>query len=264
LHCIESNPNCHAACASQFIYYPAVQRILQMLDQGAFGRIIEVDSGFLHCGDLDPQKPINWKRTIESNGEYGVMGDLGPHIAMVPFRAGWMVENTRAICSNIVAERPDRTGRLVPCQTWDNVTLLSQLKDPRDGYSFPWTLKMHRIMPGEKNTWYLGIYGTTVSARFSTKNPKRLQILQYTGAEQAWQNIDMGFETAYKTITGSIFEFGAPDAFIQMMAAFMYELSHGRPLSKSAACPTPQEMHGCHRLFTAALESHKGGCTVSL
>lgn len=264
LKCIDSNPNCFTACASQYIYYPAVQRILQMIEQDAFGQIIEVDSGFLHSSDLNPNKPINWKRQIEFNGEYGAMGDLGTHIALVPFRAGWIARNTRAICSNIITQRTDGAGHLVPCQTWDNVTLLSQLHDPRQGDSFPWALKICRIMPGEKNTWYLRIYGTKASARFSLKNPRLLQVLQYTGGEQAWQNIDMGFETAYKTVTGAIFEFGAPDAFMQMMAAFMYELSHGRPLNKVAQCPTPQETHNCHRLFTAALESHKNKNTVKI
>jgi predicted dehydrogenase len=264
LESAKAHPHCHAACASQFIYYPAVQRIFRMLKEDAFGRIIELDSGFLHCSDLNPQKPINWKRTVEGNGQYGVMGDLGPHIALIPFRAGWKVENTRAICSNIISERPDAKGRLVPCQTWDNATLLSQLTDANHGSSFPWTLRMHRIMPGEKNTWYLSIYGTKASARFSLKNPRLLQILQYSGGEQAWQNIDMGFETAFKTVTARIYEFGALDAIMQMLAAFMYELSHGKPLDKFAACPTPEEMHGCHCLFAAAIKSHQTGATVSI
>ena len=41
-------------------------------------------SAFLHSSDLDPQKPINWKRRAELNGEYGVMGDLGMHALHLP------------------------------------------------------------------------------------------------------------------------------------------------------------------------------------
>ena len=119
-------------------------------------------------------------------------------------------------------------------------------------------------MPGEKNSLYIHIYGTKKSARFSLKNPKQLQLLEYKGGEQAWQNIDTGFETSYKTITGSNFELGAPDAFMQMMAAFMYELSNGKPLNKWAACPTPQEAYLCHQLFTAALESQASGNTIKI
>jgi predicted dehydrogenase len=223
-----------------------------------------MDSGFLHSSDLDPHKPINWKRMPAINGDYGPMGDLGPHVAMIPFRAGWDVLDTRAICSNIIAERPDADGHMVPCDTWDNATLLSTVKDPSHGNLFPWTLRTHRIMPGEMNTFYVNIYGTRASARFSLRNPKQMQILQYTGAGQTWHTLEPGFVTPYTTITGKNFEFGALDAIMQMISAFMYELSHGAPLSPTAACPTPQEMHGCHRLFTAALESHGTGQTIVL
>ena len=47
------------------------------------------------------------------------------------------------------------------------------------------TLKTQRIAPGEKNTWYLEVLGTQASARFSTKNPKRLESLAYAGGEQS-------------------------------------------------------------------------------
>jgi predicted dehydrogenase len=67
----------------------------------------------------------------------------------------------------------------------------------------------------------------------------------------------MGHEAAFKTITGPIFEFGAPDAILQMWAAFVHELVQGKPSKKFAACATPEETAVSHRLFTAALESHK-------
>ena len=118
-------------------------------------------------------------------------------------------------------------------------------------------------MPGEKNSWYFAIYGTQACARFSLKNPRSLQILEYSGKEQAWQQIDTGFETPYKTITGPIFEFGAPDAFMQMIAAFMYEIAHKQPLSNAAACPRPEEMLWGHRLFTAALTANQNRQTVT-
>ncbi len=261
---ITACPGVHAACASQLVFYPGIQRILHMLEQDRFGQIIEVDAGFLHSSDLDPLKPINWKRRVASNGEYGPLGDLGPHVALVPFRAGWQVLDTRAICSHVFSERPDGHGKRIPCETWDNATLLSRVRDPRHGNTFPWTLRAHRIMPGEMNTWYMSIYGTKASVKFSLRNVKELQILEYTGAEQVWQTVEVGFAPPYKTITGHNFEFGALDAIMQMIAAFMYELSHGKPLSPAATCPTPEEMHKCHLLFTAALESQNRGQTVSL
>jgi predicted dehydrogenase len=67
----------------------------------------------------------------------------------------------------------------------------------------------------------------------------------------------MGQETAFKTITGSIFEFGFSDAILQMWAAFVYELATGQRRKPFAGCVTPEETALSHELFTAALESHR-------
>ena len=254
---ISEHPGRLVRCSSEFPFYPAVQRIGDMIVGNAFGKIIEVESGFLHSSDLDPGKPINWKRIINYNGEYGCMGDLGMHSFHVPFRAGWQPVNVRALLSNIITERPDGKGSVVPCETWDNATLLCETVDTKSGDVFPMTIKTQRIAPGEKDTWYISVLGTKVSARFSTKNPKLLQVLEYTGGEQTWHSIDMGHESAFKTITGGIFEFGFSDAVLQMWAAFIYELKHGTPLKQFAGCVTPEETALSHRLCTAALESHK-------
>ncbi len=257
------HPQVFIRCTSQFPFFPAVQKLCSYIEGDQLGRILEVNAGFLHSSDLDPEKPINWKRMIRYNGEYGCMGDLGMHVCHIPFRAGWRVANLRAVLSDIVTHRPDAEGNLVPCETWDNATLFCETND-KNGTLFPMTLKMHRIAPGHKNTWYLDVWGTKTSLRFSTKYPKTLQILHYRGGEQNWQNMDTGFETAYKTITGSIFEFGFTDAWLQMWAAFVNELQHGSPERMFTTCVTPEETNLSHHLFTAALESHRHQKTVNI
>lgn len=263
MECIEDHPDVFVRCNSQFPFFPAVQRIGDMLDSGAFGQIIEVNSGFLHSSDLNPDKPINWKRMIEYNGEYGCMGDLGMHACHVPFRAGWVPKNVRAALTNIMTERYNDEGGKVPCETWDNATLLC-LADDADGEEFPLTIKTQRIAPGEKNTWYIEIKGTKACARFNTKNPRRLELLEYSGGEQSWQQIDMGYESTYPTITGGIFEFGFSDAMMQMMAAYVYELVEDRLPKRFAGCVTPAETALSHKLFTAALESQSKNDTVKI
>lgn len=260
LAALRERPELLVRCSSEFPFFPAVQRIFALAESGAFGRIIEVNTGFLHSSDLDPAKPINWKRTRAANGDYGVMGDLGMHVCHVPFRLGWKPRDVRAVLSNIVTERPDGKGGRASCDTWDNATLLCEAED-RDGVRFPWTLRTQRIAPGQKNTWYVEIAGTKASARFSTKNPKRLELLTYSGGEQAWQEIDVGYTGAFKAVSGEIFEFGFPDAMLQMTAAYLHELAHGRPLRPSAGCVTPDETALSHRLFTAALRSQERGTT---
>ncbi len=253
--CAGRHPDLFVRCASQWIFYPAAQRIGEHLEHGSVGRVIEVNAGFQHSSDLDPDKPINWKRMIEFNGEYGVMGDLGMHVCALPFRAGWIPRNVRAILSDIVKQRPDGQGSHVPCRTWDNATLLCEAIDPGCGEPFPLTFKMQRIAPGQKNTWYLEILGTRSSVRYSTRDPKRLEWLEYTGGEAVWSHLQTGHETAFKTITGPIFEFGFADSILQMWAAYVYELIHGLPPRRFAGCVTLEEVGLSHRLFAAALAS---------
>ena len=262
---VEKHPACLVRCASQFVFFPAVQRIGRMIEAGAFGTILEAGVGFLHCSDLNPHKPINWKRMVKYNGAYGCMGDLGPHACTVPLRAGWVPRNVRAVLSDIIHERPDGKGATVPCETWDNATLLCETEDPATGSIFPLTVRTQRISPGEKNNWYLEILGTKACVRYSLKEANTLWLLEYTpGAEQSWQRLDIGHEAAYPSITAGIFQFGVPDAILQMWAAFLYELEKGETPTRFAQCVTPAESALWHRLFTAALESQAHGSTVPL
>jgi predicted dehydrogenase len=256
------HPTVFVRCSSESPFFPAVQRIGRMIEAAEFGRIIEVNSGFLHSSDLDPNKPINWKRTLRHNGEYGCLGDLGLHACHVPFRAGWRPKDVRAILTKIVAERPDGRGGMAPCETWDNATLLCTAAD--SGGDFPLTIKTQRIAPGQTNTWYLEILGTRASARWSSRQINTLEILEYRGGEQAWQCVEMGHQMAYRTLTGGIFQAGFCDSILQMWAAFLHELVHGAPLSRFAGCVTPEEAADSHRLFTAALESQRTGRVVAL
>lgn len=262
--CIKKHPGVFVRCSSESPFFPAMQQIGKMIESQAFGKIIEVNSGFLHSSDLNFGKAINWKRMLKFNGEYGCMGDLGMHACHMPFRAGWIPETVSAILSNIVEQRPDGKGGMAPCETWDNATIFCKASDKATNSQFPMTIKTQRIAPGNKNTWYLEIYGTKASAKWSSKQINTLKILEYTGGEQAWQVIDMGHEMAYKSITGGIFEAGFSDSILQMWAAFLYELHHGKPASNFSGCVTPDEVALSHKLFTAALKSQHEKVTIRL
>src|ERR1041384_6678071 len=47
-------------CSSEFPFLPGPQRVVQAVQSGKLGRIMEIRSGFLHSSDLDPTKPVNW------------------------------------------------------------------------------------------------------------------------------------------------------------------------------------------------------------
>ncbi len=254
---IEENPGVFVRCVSQFPFFPAVQRIGRMIDSGELGRIIEVQTGFLHSSDLDRDKPINWKRMASQNGAYGVMGDLGMHACHVPLRAGWKPARVHAVLNNIVTERwADGSKQAkVPCDTWDNATVLIEASS-QAGDRFPWTLRTCRIAPGEKNSWYVEVLGESASVRWNSRDAKTLGVLKYGGGEQTWQQVQTGYDAAYPTITGPIFEFGFTDAMLQMWAAFVYELAGQTPPHRFAGCVTPEEVATSHALFTAAMNDH--------
>lgn len=114
LAAVQEHPEVVVRCSSEFPYYPACQQLIRWIQEGRFGKIIEVRSSFCHSSDMDPNKPINWKRMVEINGEYGCMGDLGIHTQHVPFRMGWIPLNVFAKLSKVVDRRPDGKGGRFP------------------------------------------------------------------------------------------------------------------------------------------------------
>ena len=253
---ITERPDVLVRCSSEIPFYPGAYQIGQWVREGKFGNIIDVEAGFWHSSDIDPKKPINWKRMIDTNGEYGCMGDLGMHVLHMPLRFGWKPVNVRALLSNIMTTRPGPDGKPVPCETWDNAMLATEFE--HNGRTIPMMLSTKRIAPGHANTWFIKINGTDFSAHFSTKEPSTLRYLPYeSGGDQAWHVVDTPHKSAYASITGHIFEFGFSDSILQMWAAFCDELTHGKDMSQPFTCATPVEAAQSHAVFTAALESHQ-------
>ena len=246
---ILAHPNNLVRCSSEMPFCPGAQKLINFVRAGDFGDIIEVEAAFLHSSDLNPDKPINWKRIVDINGAYGCMGDLGMHVLHVPLRLGWKPSKVSATLVNRFETRPDGQGNTVPCETWDNATIFGQVEDDRGG--FPIVLKTWRIAPGHSNTWSIRVLGTKKSAYFSTKNPRQWQFMTYSGGAGVWSVEDLGFESLFPAITGGIFEFGFADAIQQMWAAFMDELSGGN--ANGFGCVTPQEAADHHAILNAAL-----------
>ena len=252
-------PELLVRCSSEFPFWPGALRIFEAVEAERFGQIIEVRAAFLHSSDLDPNKPINWKRVVETNGRYGVLGDLGLHVLHLPLRLGWRPDLVFAVLSNIVRERPNARDELVPSDTWDNALLAC-----RERSGFPMLFEVKRIAPGEMDTWSLEVIGNRGGVRFSTKQPRTLWTLDYEpGGEQSWASTDLGYRSAYPTITGEIFEFGFSDSILQMLAAFCDEAVHREEMIGPFRCVTLEETQLQHRILTVALESAERGQAVA-
>jgi predicted dehydrogenase len=262
LQTIQAHPGVVVRASSEFPFFPGAKRVIEWIQQKKYGRLIEVKSGFHHSSDMDLSKPINWKRLVEINGEYGCLGDLGLHTQHIPLRLGWMPTTVSADLQKIVTERPDGKGNMVPCQTWDNAVLTCKSQDA-DGAEFSLVLETKRMAPGATNTWFIEVYGTTGSARFSTHEPKAFYYLETSGAEQGWTRVDVGSQSFVPSITGGIFEFGFSDAFQQMIGAFLQEFREGGSRHPFGNV-TPAETALSHAVMTAALESHRTGRRIEL
>lgn len=255
---VDARPNQLVRVSSEFPFSPGGQAVWRWIAERSYGELIEVRASFLHASDLDPGKPIGWKRQSQFNGLYGCMGDLGMHALHLPLRAGWIPTSVFALLSNVFEERPDGRGGVAACDTWDNATLACSLLD-----GTPMIVETKRIAPGETNTWRIEIDGTAGSIAYSTKYPKTLRWLDYkAGGPQAWSSLDLGSVAAYPGITGAIFETGFSDWLQQMLAAFLDELSG--ELHQPFTCVTPAEALAAHRIYTAALESHATRSAVTL
>jgi predicted dehydrogenase len=255
-----AHPELLVRCSSEFPFFPGALAIIDATRSSQLGRVFEVRITFSHCSDLDPTKKINWKRMKAQNGEYGVMGDLGMHAVHVPLRLGWLPSRVFALLSNIVTERPDDSGGLVPCETWDNATLAC---DTVGG--FPLVMDLRRIAPGETNTWSIEVLGMRTSMRWSSKSPKTLWRLDYEpGGPQSWSATDLGYSSTYPTIIDGIFEFGFSDSLLQMWAAYCDELVHGDEMRGRLRCVTLEETAMQHALFTGALRSAASSQAIEL
>jgi predicted dehydrogenase len=246
--------------SSEFPFLPGAQRAIEVVRSGNLGKLLHLSNRFLHSSDLDPSKPINWKRQNEYCGAAGVMNDLGLHVAHLPLRLGWRPARLYAQLQKIYSQRPDGKGSVAACDTWDNASLHAAVDFPEQP-GVPLLLEMKRMSPTDTNTWEFEALGTDGGVRFSTKEPKTLRLYQ-RGKEQSWSLTDLGFGTVFKTITGGIFEPGFPDILQQMWAAFLSE--RAGLLGDRFGCATPDEAVAHHELWEAALHSHRDQRVITL
>lgn len=265
LEVMAEHPESFVRCSSEMPFFPGAQLALSYLREADLGTVVESRSAFLHSSDVDPTKPINWKRQAKFCGDAGVMNDLGMHAWHVPLRLGWVPQAVYAVLQDLVTERPGPEGTMVPCDTWDNAVCHAWIDGPNG--RFPLTVETKRIAPGEKNTWIFEVIGTKGGVRFSTKRPSTIEIFRVgdipgLGREQIWEQVDVGSQAAWPTVTGAIFETGFSDAILQMWAVFLAEREGA--LGDRFGAATAQEAALTHAIYAASLRSHTEGRAVAV
>lgn len=258
---LAEHPESFVRCSSEMPFFPGAQAAIDYVRSGALGEIVEARCGFLHASDLDRAKPISWKRQAAFCGEAGVMNDLGLHAWHVPLRLGWDPSSVLGVLQNVVTERPGPDGAPVPCDTWDNAVVHARIPQ-QGGSDFPLAIETKRIAPGQKNTWFFEAIGMEGGVRFSTKEPKSVEVFAVgdvpgIGREQGWNRIDAGSQSVWPTVTGGNFESGFSDAILQMWAAFLAEREGA--LGDRFGAVRPEEAARTHALYAAAIASNASG-----
>jgi predicted dehydrogenase len=248
--------------SSELPFFPGAQAAIKYADAETLGEIVEVRAGLLHSSDIDINKAINWKRQNQFCGDIGVMGDLGMHVAHVPLRLGWKPKSVYALLDDIVPSRKNKDGESIPCDTYENAMLALKAETATQKRQFPMFWEMKRIAPGESNTWFFHAMGMKGGVYFSTRNPQVYQRFTYSQGEQSWSELQPGHKTNWPVITGAIFEFGFPDALLQMWAAFLAEREG--VLGDRFACATIAEALEAHKIFRAALTSQNSNSAESI
>ena len=172
----------------------------------ARARILEVRGSFLHSSDLDPRKPINWKRSA-------LLRRVGVHrrprhARRAPAAAPRLAAATplRLLPTRDAASRPD--GEPSPCDTWDNASLLCEAE--RGG--FPMLLETKRIAPGQSNTWYFETLGRTAACLLDPQ-PAVLRGSATLGGRRRGRRPTARPPRRYgRPSPAGIFEFGSPTA----------------------------------------------------
>jgi hypothetical protein len=195
------------------------------------------------------------------------------HALHVPLRAGWKPTRVFAHLNKIVTERPTARAARFPARPWDNGSLYVDTVNPFDGQPFPMTYRIYRIAPGETDT--VVHRGARDEVQHPVLEPQHevAPVHGVLGGAQTWQDENLGYETIYKTITGSIFEFGFSDMILQMWAAFMDELSNGKvaygcvrprkPSSPTASSPPPWSRSDRRPSKSVAPSRPRSRCTGS-
>ena len=201
---------------------------------------------------------------IEFNGEYGCMGDLGMHACHVPFRAGWIPRNVRAVLAEHRPRTARRQGRHGPVRDLGQRDAAVRRGRPGQRQTFPADAQDAAHRPGREEHLVPRSPGHPGCRAVHHQESQAARAARIRRRRAGLGPDRHGPRDGLSSVTGGIFEFGFSDAILQMWAAFLYELVHGAPLCKFAGCATPAETTLSHRLFAAALRSQKEAAVVAV
>lgn len=160
-------------------FFPATIRARQLIDEGRIGRITHFRAAFLHSGNVDRTRPLNWKADAARGG--GVIADLLSHVLDLmlwlvgPFEP---VHAVRRVWANDrrCLEDPART---IPVVGEDFV--MTTVRTPDGAYG---VLEASKIATGTEDEARFEIHGERGAIRFNLMDPSWLEFYDATEGDQ--------------------------------------------------------------------------------
>ncbi|HZC14242.1 MAG TPA: Gfo/Idh/MocA family oxidoreductase [Thermoleophilaceae bacterium] len=171
---------------------PAVERIRELVADGALGRITNIRSVFFNGYAAEPRGALSWRFSRELAGS-GAMGDLLSHVAdLVQYVVGPITQVT-SLSTIVHAERPIlpmgsgthfaviEDGEMGPVENEDYAGALVRFADDARGPGAVGTLEVSRTIVGPQCGLAIEVYGTEGSARWNFERMNELEVSTQRG-----------------------------------------------------------------------------------
>lgn len=246
--------------SNEFPFHPAAVHARDLVARrAALGAVPFQYSGWhLHGSDVDPKKPINWKRQSAFCGPGGVLSDLGAHVFWMASLLGFRATRVSAALGKFFRERPKAAGsaETAPCDTWDKALLLAHCDNGALA-----TFRADRVATGVDDSWGFRAEGIGGVVGFDSERRDEALHFDRQGGGSGLAHVPRGSRSIYPIRIGDIFGFGFRDVLLQMWAAVVEACATRSP---SPHLPTAGDGLYFQRVTDAALRSHAAGAWVAV
>ncbi len=218
-------------------FWPATIRAKQLIDDGRIGAVTHFRGAFLHSGNVDRNRPLNWKADAEQGG--GVIGDLLSHIVDLLWHLIGPLEPVHAVRRVWSTHRRSLED---PSRAIGEVAEDFVLATMRTADGAPGAVEASKIATGSEDELRFEIHGERGALRFNLMDPSSLDFYDQTcpdapcGGERGWKRIAAvnrypapgGFPTPRCTP-------GWLRAHVACLHHFLDAIAHGRPGDPSLA-----------------------------
>ncbi|MBE7046789.1 MAG: Gfo/Idh/MocA family oxidoreductase [Ruminococcaceae bacterium] len=159
-------------------FYPATLKAKKLMEEGKIGKVLTFEGKFLHSGNIDATKGMNWKQDKEFGG--GVLRDLGSHVIDIIYYLIGEFDEIFCRTQNIRPTRLHKDGSMCDTAGEDSAYMSVVTKDGAVG-----NITCTKVATGSNDELSFAIYGEKGAIRFSLMDSNYLEYFDNTLSEEA-------------------------------------------------------------------------------